>query len=496
MIGIDVGGTNTDAAVVSEEIFTIKLPNELGLGRVLEELSKHVDLKSERLVISTSIALNFVISKFNEIKTLTLLIPGPGLNYSNYGVVLKGCVNHRGDVVEGIDKDEVRRALNGRYDNVAIASKFSVRNPKLEEDVKCIALEKFKEEEIALSYPIGILNYPLRINTTVLNAKIKKTIFELTNLIKKYVDRFYYYKGDGGIIPYELALQNPSLLYNSSPAAVAFGAYYLTREENCLVIDIGGTSTDFVPLKNGKPKIVEKAEIAGMRTAIRCVDSFSIPFGGDSVVRNGKLMPERLDKPIAFGGKYFTLTDALNCIGYEIGNYKASREAGKEIFRDLNDFEVVVDQFLSNVADLIKQTEYDKIVGAGYLAPMLIPEIAKRANVSYKIPKHCEAVNAIGVAVSKVSLSLYARYDTTTGRAVYNGKVEKCPFGMGTIPDDDEIVKSAIDKLISLAKEFGEEDIGDVRVLYFNSYAVVRGGIRRGKIADVIVQIEPGIRNG
>ena len=231
MIGIDVGGTNTDAAVVSEEIFTIKLPNELGLGRVLEELSKHVDLKSERLVISTSIALNFVISKFNEIKTLTLLIPGPGLNYSNYGVVLKGCVNHRGDVVEDIDKDEVRRALNGRYDNVAIASKFSVRNPKLEEDVKCIALEKFKEEEIALSYPIGILNYPLRINTTVLNAKIKKTIFELTNLIKKYVDRFYYYKGDGGIIPYELALQNPSLLYNSSPAAVAFGAYYLTREE-------------------------------------------------------------------------------------------------------------------------------------------------------------------------------------------------------------------------------------------------------------------------
>ncbi len=497
MIGIDIGGTNTDAAVVGEDIFTVKVPNELGLKRILEELSKYVNLRKERLVVSTSMALNFVISKFNEYKTLTLLIPGPGLNYSNYGIVLKGCINHRGDIVENIDENEVKKALNGNYDNVAIAAKFSIRNSALEEAVKSIALEKFKEEDIALSHHIGYLNYPLRINTTILNAKIKKTVYELTNLITRYVDDFYYYRGDGGIIPYKLALQNPSELYNSSSAAVAFGAYFLTKENNCLVIDIGGTSTDFVPLENGKPKIVERAEIAGLKTTVRCVDSFSVPFGGDSIVRDGKLKPERLDKPIAFGGKYFTLTDALNCIGYEIGNYKASKEAGREIFRDLKDFEAVVEQFLSVVANLVGQMEYDKVIGAGYLAPILIPEIAKRANVSYEIPKHCEAVNAIGVAVSKVSLSLYARFDTTTGKAVYNGKVEDCPFRIGSMPSDDEIVNTAIEKLISLVRDFGagEDDIGDVRVLYYNSYEVVRGGIRRGKIADVVVQIEPGIRN-
>ncbi len=492
IIGIDVGGTNTDAAIVSDELKTIKLPNEIGIGGVLKEISKFADLKNEKVVVSTSLPLNLIISKFTEYRTLTLLIPGPGLNYSDYGLILKGYVNHRGDVVENIDEEEITKVIaENTFDNVAVASKFSVRNSVLEERVKEILNRKVPPEKIALSHFVGGMNYPARINTTVVNAKIKETVHKLTELIKSYAGDFYYFKGDGGIVPYRIVLENPSELYNSSPAAVALGASYLTGEKDALVVDIGGTSTDFVQIRNGMPVIVEGIDIAGRKTLIRCVDSFSIPFGGDSVVRDGKLKPERVDKPLAFGGAAFTLTDALNCLGHEIGNYRASRDAGKDV-----DAEGVVNQFVSVVAENLAQTGAELIIGAGYLAPILIPEIADRAGVKYVVPEHSEAVNAVGVAVSKLSLTLYARYDTEKCFAAYNGIVEECPFRTGSIPEDDEIIEAAKNKIAEIAERFGasEEDVGRIRTIYYSSFVVVRGGIKRGVIADVIVQIEPGIR--
>ncbi len=494
-VGIDIGGTNTDGAIVAEEILTFKVPNELGIGEILRRISEKTDLKKEKLIVSTSLPLNLLISRFDEFPTLTLLFPGPGLNYESYGFVLSGAVNHRGDVVEDIDEKEIREILErnrGKYKNVAIASKFSIRNPLLELKAAKIVADYYGYEDMALSFHISELNYPLRINTTILNAKIKRIVCELTKLIKSFSNEFFYYKGDGGIIPYEIALDNPSELYNSSPASVAIGAYYLTKEREALVVDIGGTTTDFVQLENGRPKIVEKVDIAGMKTLIRCVESFSIPFGGDSVVENGKLKHKRLDKPIAFGGKYFTLTDALNCVGFEIGDYRASREKGREIFGNERDAESVVEDYVTMVAESVKATDCNKIIGTGYLARFLTPMIAKRAGVSYVVPEHSEAVNAIGVAVSKICLTLYARFDTERGVAVFNGDVEKFD---GKFPEDEEFVELAKERVRSEAKRFGasEEDVEDVRVLYFNSFTVVRGGVKRGKIADVIVQIEPGI---
>lgn len=500
VVGIDVGGTNTDAAIVGEEISTVKLPNELGLGDVLKKLSEIADLGNEKLIVSTSLPLNLILSKYYEIPTFVLLVPGSGLNYSSHGRILRGFVNHRGDVVEDLGVEEVKKALKeGKSaDNLAIAAKFSVRNPELEHQIFNIAKKYFDERTIALSHHIGEVNFPLRVNTTVVNAKIRKTVYELTDLIKKFVGNFFFYKGDGGVIPYQVALRNPSVLFNSSPAAVAVGAYYLAREKNALVIDIGGTTTDFVVLEDGKPRIVDKLEIAGMKTLIRCVDSVSLPFGGDSAVENFSLRPVRLGKPIAFGGEHFTLTDALNCIGFDIGNAKASREAGREIFGDPRDAEGIVEKYVSMIADSVKEMEAEKIVGTGFLAKYLVPMIAKACGVNYVVPEHSEAANAVGVAVSRVSLTLYARFDTETGRVVYNGELEKCELAQckpGHIPSDEELIEIAMEKARELAISYGAspEDVEDVRLIYFNSYTVVRDGLKKGKIADVVVQIEPGI---
>ncbi|MEM1670988.1 MAG: hydantoinase/oxoprolinase family protein [Archaeoglobaceae archaeon] len=489
MIGVDIGGCNLVSAIVSDEISIFKKPANLGIESLLKEIKDH--LGKEKVVVATSLPINLLVSRYEEMKTLVLIIPGPGLNYSQYGFVLKGYVNHRGDVVEKIDETEVRRILEReKFQNVAIASKFSVRNPVLEEEVRKIVREKVSDKRIALSYFVGGLNYPARINTTVINAKIKEMVWDLSESIKKILGDFYYLKGDGAISGYQMVVENPSELYGSTAVASAFGAMFLTGEKNAVVVNIGGISTSLVRIENGNPIIIEGVEIGGRKTLIRCVDSISIPLGGNSIVQNGKLKPE-CATPLAFGGSSFTLTDALNCVGFEIGESRRSKEAGKAFIS-----EAVVESFVSMVADNIRAMECNKIIGAGYLAPYLIPEIAKRAQVDYVVPEHSEAVCAIGSAITKVSLTLHARYDTEKGIAIYNGVPEKCPFRTGSIPKDDDLIETARKKVLEIAKSLGEEDVGEIKLLDFNSFTVVKGGMKRGVIADLTLQIEPGIKYG
>ncbi|MCS7130530.1 MAG: hydantoinase/oxoprolinase family protein [Archaeoglobaceae archaeon] len=489
MIGVDIGSSNLISAIVSEDISIFKKPAQIGIQSLLNELKNY--LTKEKVVITTSLPTNLLVSKFEEVKTLTLLIPGPGLNYSNYGYILKGYVNHRGEVVEKIDEVEIRKILEReKFQNVAIASKFSTRNPILEEEVKKIVQEKVEEKKIALSYFVGGLNYPARINTTVINAKLKEVLWDLNERIKSILSDFYYLNGDGSISHHSLVAENPSYLYGSTAVASAFGALFLTGEKNAVVVNIGGNTTTLVRIENGKPVFVDRVEIAGKMTLIRSVDFFSIPLAGNAIVQNGKLRPE-FSIPMAFGGEKFTLTDALNCIGFEIGDFKRSRKAGERYSS-----ESVVENFVSMVAENLKAVECEKIVGAGSLAPYLIPQIAKKVGVDYIIPKNSDAICAIGSAVSKLSLTIHARYDTEKGVAIYNGVPERCPFRTGSIPRDEEFLEAARKKVLEIAKSFGEGEIGEIKLLDFNSFTVVKGGMKRGVIADLTLQLEPGIKYG
>ncbi len=492
IVGIDVGGTNTDVAFLSEDsLITFKYPNEMGISRILENISQKTDIKNSKLVVSTSLPINIIASKFDKIKTLSILFPGPGLNYSSFGHVLKGYVNHRGDVVEPIDESQIEKLISENdFDAVAISGKFSIRNPEIEHRAFEIIRKYVDERSISLSHHVGSINYPLRINTTIVNSKISKEIWDLTESIKKFKEDFFYYKGDGGIVPWRIAVRNPSELYNSSPSAVAYGAFYLTGIENALVVDIGGTTTDLVEIEDGKPVMIEKAIIKGLKTHIRCVKSDSIPYGGDSHY-NGKLNPYRVSSPIAFGGNSPTLTDLLNSAGFEIGDFVKSRNHIKR-----EEAEKEIEKYITLIADAVKKYKQRTLIGTGYLAKYLLPEIAEKAGKRYVIPAHYESANAVGVAVSKISLTVYGRFDTEKGVAVFNGELDSEYIEkISGSADDEEFINLTIDKAREIAEKYGANgrDIEDMDVIYFNSFSIVRGGIKRGKIADVVVQIKPGI---
>jgi len=389
----------------------------------------------------------------------TITIPGPGLVYKN---AVSGAVNHRGDIPEEINESEVRSVLReNRADCLCIAGKFSIRNPALEERVREIALDYYPGNRIAVSHYLGEPGFPARIAGTEINARIGEIVTRMTRDIRRYAGNFYYFKGDGGLADPKPVMKNPSLLYNSSPAAVALGARYLSGEENCLVIDIGGTTTDLVVLKGGSPEM-------------------------EDIYADG-LCPKREGNALAFGGKKPTLTDALNRTGWSIGDKRRSAVL------DITMAETAVQRYTDSLFKAVREERPGVIVGTGFLAPYLLPEIEKMTGIRVKIPKNSSCANAVGVAVSKVSLALHVRADTGRGVIVINGEPKR-----RDVPEtDNELVALCMDELRRRALKSGapEEEISETETLltFFNAYDVVRSGRRAERISDLIVSIKPGI---
>ncbi|MCU0633219.1 MAG: hypothetical protein MUC66_09665, partial [Methanolinea sp.] len=338
-------------------------------------------------------------------------------------------------------------------------------------------------ERVAVSHHLAALDFPARVATTRLNAMMKETTLLLANEIRREREDFLFFKGDGGLISPLHAIDNPSVLYRSSAAAVALGAYYLSRVNDCLVVDIGGTTTELVALKGGVPGM-ETLLFDGERTITRAVTAESLPFGGDSIIEGG-LQPRRLGNALAFGGSHPTLTDALNVAGSDIGETRASRTLPPSLASQ------ALEEYYAGVSRVVAATGARRLVGTGYLAPFLVPEIARRTGISYTIPPHWGCANAVGVAVSRVSLTLTARFDSGRGWVVFNGEIQE----LRKMGDEEAILERCREEVRQRALAAGAHprDVRDVQVLSYHAYDVIRSSYRSARIADVVVQIAPGI---
>ncbi|MBN1432937.1 MAG: hypothetical protein JW931_09220 [Methanomicrobiaceae archaeon] len=476
--GIDIGGTNTDIAVIrNNNIETEKISNEKGISSAFSKIHS-----GGKIAFSTSQPLNrLMVRSAGEICIIT--IPGPGLRREG---AVKGAVTIRGDVAEDIDPDEIKQIFGETSaEYLAIAGKFSTRNPVLEERVHEVALDYFCDDRIALSHFIGEIGFPSRIATTIINAQLKEVTLGIAEIIGSYIPEqdFFFMKSDGGLTSPDMIFKNPSELYSSSQAAVVLGAKYLTGIDDALVMDIGGTTTDFIPMKNGLPEKT-MVDVGGGRTDIKGIRALSLPFGGDSIVEDG-LLPFREGVSLAFGGKFRTFTDALNVCGYEIGNFRSSGVIDREIS------EIVLNSYLDEVSKAISVFSPNLIIGTGYLAPVLMPEISAITGIRISVPEHAESANAVGVAVSRVSLSMKVHYDSEKKKLSINGELRQPPGKL----TDEELIEFCAAELRKTALGLGSppEDCEDIEIQSFRAYDVVRERAGTGRIVDLCISILPGI---
>ncbi len=344
ILGIDVGGTHTDAVLIDH--FTIKKKakvrtNEQNLlASLLNVTNEIVDEETvaqlERVVLSTTISTNAIVQ--NKVDRVGLMIvSGPGLHPSLLGVpenthFLSGYVNHRGIQVTGVDTEEATR-LGAHFrtagiEHVGIIGKFSTRNPQPEMTLKEVVADQFRH--ISLGHRMsGHLNFPRRIATTYLNEAVWERYHHFVAEVLRFVRErridvpIYILKADGGTFDIEQSVEFPVQTILSGPAASVMGILTMTDcREDAIALDIGGTTTDIAVFADGVPLLEAfGVTIEGRKTLIRGLRTKSIGVGGDSTVRfqEGKLTigPEREGPAAAFGGPFPTPTDAMIVLGLD-----------------------------------------------------------------------------------------------------------------------------------------------------------------------------------
>ena len=373
--GIDVGGTNTDAALIKDDLVvaTGKVPTDqdnlvestaaalesiLGSWRGAEPLELH---------LSTTLSTNIVVEGRGE-PVFVAAVPGPGMRIEDLNLGfpvyrLSGSVDHRGRETAGLIPEEVKAALasarQAGMEALAAVGKFSHRNPSQELEIEALAQEgSFGFRHITLGHRLsGRPNFPRRLATSYLNASVAGQQAGFVEMVKRLmlrgrsIGRVYLLKADGGTMTLEDSLIRPIETILSGPAASLMGAQALTehRHGNAVIVDIGGTTTDIAVQVSGEPVFEPQgAEIAGHKTLVPALFARSIGLGGDSEIRviegarggtrAPRLLigPKRAGTPAALGGSRATPTDAAAALGLtSIGDAARAQRAVAELARAL-----------------------------------------------------------------------------------------------------------------------------------------------------------------
>lgn len=375
LLGIDAGGTHTDAVLLTREggvwrlTASAKVPTchedlPATITSVLAELKEETRASGcpdalqevERVSLGTTLAVNALVQGKAD-RVGLVLSAGPGLEPRRFALgedvcVLPGGLDHRGVEVTPLDHGPLEEAIRKWQKNgvsaIACVGKFSPRNPEHEQ-----AMGRFAEELTSLPVCLGHrlsgqLNFPRRIATAYFNAAVSRIQGEFldaaaTALKAAGIDAApRLLKADGGAAPFALAKQEPVQSILSGPAASVMGVMALcpqTAEGCSLLLDMGGTTSDIALFADGSPVMERDGMLLqGRRTQVRSLACISIGVGGDSslmvegqglsaIVTTG---PERYGPAMAFGGRRPTLLDALNFLdakddGQERGDIVASR---------------------------------------------------------------------------------------------------------------------------------------------------------------------------
>lgn len=443
-IGLDVGGTHTDAVVVDSADRVITWTKKRTTPEVSEGVAAALDGILEqlggqarrvgRVMLGSTHGINAVLQRKGLARVAVLRLGGPATESVppliswprdlREAIVADVEIQPGGYYVEGRpiqapDRARMRAFLErnaDRIDAVAVTGVFSPAYREHELEVAELVREILPSTvTTSLSHEIGSLGLLARENATVLNAALSRVAAEVTASLQAVLRHrgistpTFFAQNDGTLMGMDLAMRFPVLTIGSGPANSIRGAAFLTGMTDALVADVGGTSTDFGVLAGGFPREATMgAEIAGVRTNFRMPDVMSLGLGGGTIVADDSDDPQvgpaslgfRLTtEALCFGGRTATLTDAAVLAGRaDIGTHRPPTDLAPTLARALE----IVD---ARIADAIESMNLGRemsglvVVGGG---AFLIAE--KQQTVGKVIrPEHSTVANAVGVAIAPVS---------------------------------------------------------------------------------------------
>jgi N-methylhydantoinase A len=546
ILGLDVGGTQTDAVLIDKGEVAVETKTPTGedlietfrtaLGNTLSGVDPG---QIERTVFSTTMATNAIVQDCLDPVGM-IVSAGPGMDPAWFSVgpsyhVVEGCLDHQGFEALPLNKDAVMKAKTRIREEgiglLGVVTKFSVRNPSHELQIREWADGAFSH--IAMGHRIsGSLNFPRRITTTYLNAALHPLHIRFSNALVSILNERnlraprYLLKPDGGTFELEESVNFPARTAQSGPAASVMGALALDGcKGTCLVLDIGGTTTDMAVVLNGIPLRTRYGiRLGTFRTLIRSLLTRSIGVGGDSEVRmagNGDLRigPMRRGRPRACGGPAPTPTDAMVALGLlALGDTEAARSCMEKLGAPMgwnasDTARRVLEGMAKTIAEAARAFLYyinsrpvytihevlqeEKIVPTSVLiiggpSPQIAEHVGKALGLPQRVPPHFGVANAVGAAVARVTSEITLQADTERGTVVIpeariHDRIDHS-FGI------DDAVRLGEEALRSQALKIGANpDSVEISITEKQVFSMIRGYFRAGQNIRLRMCITPGL---
>lgn len=327
MLGIDTGGTYTDGMLMdyhgrevlaTYKSITTKRDLSIGIDAVIEGIHLQDPAQIQMVSISTTLATNAIAEKNRKRVALVLIGYDPGL-IASYKMedrfatrdyfFFNGGHDLFGREKKPLDLDGITAWVKShmhQVDAIAVSSYFSPLNPSHE--IRAFeAISETCDLPIVLGHQLSTrLGSVERSTTAALNASLLSVLKEFVDAVCGAMKRrgiqapLMVVRGDGTLMSADYAARTPVETIHSGPAASAIGGRFLSRLDDALVVDVGGTTTDFALIRNGEVAVTEEgATVDGYKTAVKAADLFSIALGGDSAIdfssgRTIRIGPQRV----------------------------------------------------------------------------------------------------------------------------------------------------------------------------------------------------------
>ncbi|ORY06158.1 hypothetical protein BCR34DRAFT_490386 [Clohesyomyces aquaticus] len=447
-IGIDVGGTNTDAVILGGDRVRAwhKTPTtadiQTGVEHAIYEVIKKAAVPPtsvRSLKIGTTQFINAVLeedaSKLDKVAVIRLCGPysrgsppfadfPPRLRrlVEGHFAYVDGGYQVHGQAICELDRAQLDEQISifksKRIRAIIVVGIYSPSDPSQEEDAASYLASRLGSDfDISCSHRIGTLGFLERENATILNASLRRFARHVIHGFEIVANnlgdcRLYITLNDGTLSASSEASYHPVRCFSSGPTNSARGGAFLASHQlqDCgsgdievLVVDVGGTTTDVCALlKSGFPRqSAAFVKIAGVRTNFTIPDVQSIALGGGSIVREHEgrstVGPDsvgyRLEKEsLCFGGSTMTATDlAISNAHTASISPRIKEDAIYEIRRVI---ELAIDQAKTKAGDATVI-----LVGGGSIVlPSTLSGISQLIR-----PTHFEVANAVGAAIGKIS---------------------------------------------------------------------------------------------
>lgn len=443
-LGIDVGGTNTDAVVMQDRkvLAGVKAATTedvtSGVLEALEQVLTKSGVERTRIdtvMIGTTHFTNAVIERkhISPVAAIRLGLPAtaclpPMVDWpeslrqatGDLGYLVRGGYEFDGREIAPLDEAEIDRIADDinakKVAAAAISAVFSPINREMEIAAKERLRKKCPDLPVVLSSDIGRIGLLERESAAIMNASLlalsERTVEAFARALRSIglVCPFYITQNDGTLMSADVVKRFPVLTFASGPTNSMRGAAFLTGIKNGIVVDIGGTTTDVGALQQGFPRqAATVVDIGGVRTNFRMPDVFSIGLGGGSLVRRGpdgavSVGPQsvgyRITKEaMVFGGDTLTATDIAVALGQcEVGDVSRAAAIDKATAGEARR---LITQMLETAVERSRISPEPVPVIAVGGGSILMPE--RLGELAVLRPENFAVANAVGAAIAQIS---------------------------------------------------------------------------------------------